>query len=92
MKALWDYKAEDSDELSFKEGELIDLVTVHEGWLLIKIVCTSVTHSLSQMTADGGRAGLEEGRVSSLPTMWKRSDPSALSSRKSPGGLVSVML
>ena len=69
MKVLYDYEAQDVDEISLKKGELVELIK--EGLLLLKNVMSAIL--CSQMRAAGGQEKLVETKDFSQEHMFRRS-------------------
>ena len=72
VKALYDYEAQENDEISIKAGETFELVREGNSEVVNLI---SVNINILQTTPlDGGQEKSKDKRDSSLEIMWRKSD------------------
>ena len=71
VKALYDYDAQENDEISIKAGDTFELV--REGKSEVNL--SAVKRNIFQTTRQGGgQARSMDSRDSSLEIMWRKSD------------------
>ena len=71
VRALYDYDAQENDEISIKAGDTFELVREGETEVSLGAVKRNILQTTRQ---DGGQAKSTDRRDSSLETMWRKSD------------------
>ena len=70
VKALYDYDAQENDEISIQAGVTFELVREGE----IQVNLSAVKMNILQTTVGGGQVLLVDKKDSSLEIMWRKSD------------------
>ena len=70
VRALYDYEAQENDEISIEAGGTFELV--REGKSELNL--STVNINILQTTLDGGQAESMDKKDSSLEIMWRKSD------------------